>query len=98
MTGDGARQILSFHILGDALDLQNLFLDETDHNIQMLTRGEIADVSREDFKALIGQRPKVSEAVLLASLVEASIVREWAVNLGRRDARSRIAHLLCEFA
>ena len=32
------------------------------------------------------------------TLVEASILREWVVNVGRRDARERIAHILCEFA
>jgi CRP-like cAMP-binding protein len=32
------------------------------------------------------------------TLIEASILREWVVNVGRRDARERIAHILCEFA
>lgn len=32
------------------------------------------------------------------ALVDASIYREWVVNIGRRDAKARIAHLLCEFA
>jgi CRP-like cAMP-binding protein len=32
------------------------------------------------------------------TLVEGSIFREWVLNIGRRDARTRIAHLLCEFA
>ncbi len=40
----------------------------------------------------------VGRAILIHTLVEASIFREWVVNIGRRDARSRIAHLLCEFA
>jgi CRP-like cAMP-binding protein len=31
-------------------------------------------------------------------LVDASIFREWIANVGRRDARTRLAHLLCEFA
>jgi CRP-like cAMP-binding protein len=31
-------------------------------------------------------------------LVEASIFREWVLNVGRRDSRARIAHLLCELA
>lgn len=34
----------------------------------------------------------------LDTLVDASIFREWIANVGRRDARTRIAHLLCEFA
>ena len=32
------------------------------------------------------------------ALVEGSIQREWVVNVGRRDARTRVAHILCEFA
>jgi CRP-like cAMP-binding protein len=32
------------------------------------------------------------------TLVDASIFREWIANVGRRDARTRIAHVLCEFA
>lgn len=98
VTGDGARQILSLHIPGDALDIQNIFLDEADHNVQMLTRGEIADIARADLERVMHSYPAISEALLVASLVEASIFREWTVNVGRRDARSRIAHLLCEFS
>jgi CRP-like cAMP-binding protein len=30
--------------------------------------------------------------------VDASIFREWTLNVGRRDARTRAAHMLCEFA
>jgi CRP-like cAMP-binding protein len=32
------------------------------------------------------------------TLVDASIFREWIANVGRRDAKTRIAHLLCEFS
>jgi CRP-like cAMP-binding protein len=32
------------------------------------------------------------------TLVDGSIFREWITNIGRRDARTRIAHLLCEFS
>jgi CRP-like cAMP-binding protein len=32
------------------------------------------------------------------TLVDGSIFREWIANVGRRDARARIAHLLCEFS
>jgi CRP-like cAMP-binding protein len=31
-------------------------------------------------------------------MVDASILSQWVVNVGRRDARQRIAHLLCEMA
>jgi CRP-like cAMP-binding protein len=32
------------------------------------------------------------------TLVDGSIFREWITNVGRRNARTRIAHLLCEFS
>jgi CRP-like cAMP-binding protein len=97
-TRSGARQILALHIPGDALDLQNLFLDISDHNVQMLTRGEVAEIAREPMQQLAMERPNVGRALLVMTLVEASIFREWVLNVGRRDSRSRIAHLLCEFA
>jgi len=43
-------------------------------------------------------RPYIGRAIIQLTLIEASIVREWVVNVGRRDARERIAHVLCEFA
>lgn len=98
LTGDGNRQILSLHIPGDALDFQNMFLNESDHNVQMLTRGQVAEVPRGPLENLVLNYPAVGRAILIHTLVEASIFREWVVNIGRRDARSRIAHLLCEFA
>jgi CRP-like cAMP-binding protein len=70
----------------------------SDHNVQMLTRGTVADVSRASMQELALTRPAVGRAILISTLVEASIFREWVLNVGRRDSRSRIAHLLCEFA
>jgi CRP-like cAMP-binding protein len=96
LTGDGARQIVALHIPGDALDFQNLFLDVSDHSIQMLTRAEVAYVAIKDLQVLARERQAVGHAILVKILVEASIFREWVLNVGRRDARMRVAHLLCE--
>lgn len=98
MTGDGSRQILAVCIPGDAVDLQNIFLEVSDHAVQMLTRGIVADLAREALQQLVLTRPAIGRAVIQLTLVEASILREWIVNVGRRDARERIAHILCEFA
>ncbi|MFL6723274.1 MAG: Crp/Fnr family transcriptional regulator [Sphingomicrobium sp.] len=98
VTGDGSRQIMAVCIPGDAVDLQNMFLDVADHSVQMLTRGTVADIQRADLQQLVLSRPKVGAAIIQLTLIEASILREWVVNVGRRDARERVAHLLCEFA
>ncbi|WP_254602669.1 Crp/Fnr family transcriptional regulator [Sphingomonas bacterium] len=98
LTSDGARQIVSLHLPGDALDLQGLFLDLADHNIQALTQAELAVIPRTAIRELMVKHPAVSVAIHTDITVEASICREWLTNVGRRQAQARLAHLLCEFA
>ena len=98
LTATGGRQIVSIHMAGDFLDLQHLFLDRTDHSVQALNRLTVAEIDRDALQDLTLSHPNVGRAMWIAALVDASIFREWIVNVGRRDARSRVAHLLCEFA
>jgi CRP-like cAMP-binding protein len=98
LTGDGHRQIVGMNLPGDFVDLQHLFLSHADHNVQVLTRVEAVDIDRDELQALALSRPLIARALWIDTLVEASIYREWILNIGRRDARQRIAHLLCEFA
>ena len=98
LTDDGQRQIVGISLPGDFVDLQHLFLDRADHNVQVLTRLEAVDLDRAALQALAFARPNVGRALWIDSLVEASIYREWVLNTGRRHARQRVAHLLCEFS
>jgi CRP-like cAMP-binding protein len=98
VTAAGVRQIVSIHMAGDFLDLQHLFLNQADHSVQALTRLETAVISQNALQQLFIECPSVAKAMFIDALIEASIFREWVVNVGRRDARARIAHLLCEFA
>ena len=95
---DGARQIISIHIPGELLDIQNCLLGIADHNVQALNRCTVGVIPKDSLVRLTEERPNVRRAIWLDSLIDSSIFREWVVNLGRRDARGRIAHLLCEFA
>ena len=97
-TSNGGRQIMSFHLAGDMLDLQHLFLRHSDHVMQTLSPVTVARVAAEDLRALAAERPHVAEALWRDTLIDASIAREWLVNVGRRSAMARIAHLLCEYA
>jgi CRP-like cAMP-binding protein len=94
----GGRQILSIHMKGDIVDLQNSFLDVADHSVQVLTESEVAIIPRDAIKKLALTRPRVGMAMWSDTLVDGSIFREWIANVGRRDAYTRLAHLLCEFS
>ena len=93
----GHRQIVAIHMNGEMVDLQNSLLGKADHSVQMLTRGQVAMIPREAIMRIAFERPAVGKAMWLDTLVDASIFREWIANVGRRNARTRIAHLLCEF-
>ena len=98
LTGDGGRQILSIHIPGEPLDFQNVFLNIADHSVQMLTRGHLAMIPRAEIQRVAQSSAAIGHAILVNILVDASIFREWILNVGRRDAKSRLAHVLCELA
>jgi CRP-like cAMP-binding protein len=98
LTGEGGRQIISLHCAGEFLDLQNSFLGVADHSVQMLTEGEVALIPPGTIEQLALSNPAIARALWIDSLIDAAIFREWVVNVGRRDSRTRVAHLLCEFS
>lgn len=98
IVGDGGRQIVNVHVSGDMIDLQNSMLSVADHNVQALSQMVAAFIPRDAIVDLAFRRPAVGKALWIETLVEGSIAREWIINVGRRNAMVRLAHLLCEFA
>ncbi|MBC9033823.1 Crp/Fnr family transcriptional regulator [Sphingomonas sp. JC676] len=94
----GHRQIVSVHMAGDMVNMQNSLLKTADHNVQALTEAEVVLISGRAIIELATARPNVAIAMWLDTLIDGSIFREWIANVGRRDARSKTAHILCEFA
>lgn len=93
---DGGRQIMTFLIPGDLCDLHVFLLKTMDHSIATITPVRIARIARNELLDLYAQRPRISAALWWSSLQEEAILRERIVSLGRRNARGRIAYMLCE--
>jgi CRP-like cAMP-binding protein len=96
MLSNGRRQILSFHFPGDMPDLQSLYLRTMDHSIAAITPARVAFIPHEAVRTLIRARPNVADAFSRASMIDASIYREWIANVGRRTSLERVAHVICE--
>lgn len=94
----GSRQVVGLQVPGDLLDVHNAVLEIADHNIQALTEAELALIPRTALTTLAAEHPAAGRALWLETLIEGSIAREWVANVGRRDSRARMAHVLCEFA
>ncbi|MBI5260798.1 MAG: Crp/Fnr family transcriptional regulator [Bradyrhizobium sp.] len=93
---DGRRQIVNFVLPGDACDTMIYLLSEMDHSIGTLTPVVYSELERPQFEQLMASDKTLAEALWCESLAGNAIRREWAVNMGRRVALERVAHLLCE--
>ncbi|MDZ4370463.1 MAG: Crp/Fnr family transcriptional regulator [Phenylobacterium sp.] len=92
---DGRRQILGFLVPGDVVDLQRLYLG-VDYGVTALTPCQVATAPRAKLEDLLLQHSGLARAFWSLVLIEASIQRAWMLGMGRRTARARVAHLLCE--
>jgi CRP-like cAMP-binding protein len=93
---DGRRQIVSFVVPGDTSDMRPLIVRRMDHSIGTLSTCRIATLTREGVAELIAHEGLLARALNWSSLVDESISREWIVNVGRRTALERMAHVFCE--
>jgi CRP-like cAMP-binding protein len=93
---EGKRQIVSWHVPGDIPDLYSLHLNPMDHNITTLGPAVVAFIPHEPFHEIMHRSPALTHIFWRETLVDASLFREWVVNIGKREALARIAHMLCE--
>jgi CRP-like cAMP-binding protein len=96
ITGDGKRQIMAFSIPGDIPDLQSLHLDVLDNSLGTLTQCRVGFITHDVLYDLCEEYPRITAAFWRETLIEAAIFREWVMNVGRREAYNRIAHVFCE--
>ncbi len=92
----GGRQIASFHFAGDLVDLSSALLLIADHTLRTHEPCVVLDIDHLQVLRLAEDYPEIGRAFWFDTLVDASIFREWSLNLGRRTARERTAHLLME--
>lgn len=96
LLGAGKRQIVSFHLPGDIPDLSGLELAVMDHSLGAFTPGRVAYIPHLAMHEVIRRHPDIAAAFWRDTLIDAAISREWLAGIGRRSARMRIAHLICE--
>jgi CRP-like cAMP-binding protein len=96
LLADGRRQILGFLLPGDLSDFDAGNNVRHDHSIAAMQESLVGTVSVADLAALRAKHPNINRACSLASLLERSILRQWVMNVGQRNALQRISHLFCE--
>jgi CRP-like cAMP-binding protein len=95
---EGNRQITAVHVATDMVDLHSVVAPEAASALQALAVTTILRVPHGALRDAARRHPAIAEAFWRECVIDAAVLAEWVVNLGRRDARSRLAHLLCEIA
>ena len=93
---DGRRQIVNFILPGETCDAYAYLLPAIDHSITTATPVAYAEIKRSRFEKLMASDRTLAEAFLCETALNNAIQREWAINLGRRAALEKVAHLFCE--
>lgn len=97
-TKDGKRQIIGVFIPGEVCNVGAIVADQASVEILGLVASEVRWLDGQHLLKLARQSGNVAEALWRESVLHSAILKEWIINLGRRRARERIAHLLCEMA
>lgn len=93
---NGARQITRLLLPGDAF-----YFDSSPDGIAIeevitLSPCRIVNILHSDMRRVIERFPAVGEALRSYGCMENAVMASWVVNVGRRDALERMAHLICE--
>lgn len=94
--GEGHRQVVGLLLPGDVCDFHTFVQRRADSSIEAAGDLHVACISRSALNELTAAHPRLSQGLWWDAMVAASIAREWLVNMGQRNARQRLAHLLCE--
>lgn len=93
---DGRRQNVALLLPGDLCDLHGFLLRRFDHSIDALVGSEIAPISRPDLLLLLRRNARLRAALRWNTIQDKAIMREWLLNIGRRRAYERMAHMFFE--
>jgi CRP-like cAMP-binding protein len=96
LRANGTRQIMAYLTPGDVCDLDVALLSAMDHTITTFSTCEVVRLAPEMVAELLAHHPHIAQALRKSQLVDEATLREWLVNVGRRSAPERIAHLFCE--
>lgn len=97
-TRDGSRQISALYIPGDMPDLYSYVLPRSSWALTALTKTTTIRVRHAAIHDIVERYPAIGKAFWRDCALDGAVTAEWILNIGRRNARGRIAHLFCEMA
>lgn len=95
-TSSGERQIVALHLPGDMANLHSVMVPEASEALQALSVTTVVQIPHYELRDLADCYPGLAAAFWRESVVRNAIAAQWMINIGRRAALARMAHLFCE--
>lgn len=95
---NGARSTVALHIPGDMADLHSVVAPHVTWALRAIGPTRILRVPHKPLRALVDGMPGIAFAFWRDCVVDANVLAQWTVNVSRKDALARIAHLFAELA
>lgn len=93
---DGQRHIVGLHVPGDFADLHVFALKRLDHDLVTIGPARVGYVPHERLARLVAEQPHLARLLWFATLLDASIHRQWILRLEQLTAARRAAHVFAE--
>ena len=93
---DGRRQVLNLGLPGDLIGFPSCLLEVAVNSVSSLTDVVVSSVPFTELFGLFARFPHIGAALFWSSACEVAMYGEHLVNLGRRSAYERLAHLILE--
>ncbi|MBM3928074.1 MAG: Crp/Fnr family transcriptional regulator [Sphingomonadales bacterium] len=97
-TVEGHRQLTALYIPGDMADLHSAVLPVVTSPLQSTVSATVYAIAHDVIRRAGERSPTLARALWRDCVADAQIASEWLLNVGRRGALARVAHLLCELA
>ncbi len=97
-TRNGLRQLSALHVAGDCADLHSAVLPNSGSALSAVSDVVLYRMPHPAVHEIVRGSTALARAMWRDCTVDAAIAAEWLLNNGRRDARTRLAHLICELA
>lgn len=97
LLADGRRQVIGFHLPGDLIGLWGPAPDDgMRRTVATASDCVVCDLDRAVLNRILASDTQLAEALRWAARIDAAIVEQHLVSIGRRSAEARLAHLLLE--
>ncbi|WP_410218793.1 Crp/Fnr family transcriptional regulator [Paracoccus sp. (in: a-proteobacteria)] len=90
------RVITALHVPGDFVDLHGFVLAGLEHSVVAVGPAEVEFIDHSELTEITENFPHLTRLLWMATLIDASVHRQWLVAAASLRSSAHLAHLLCE--